>query len=427
MTAGSPERRIIVGILMDMDRGTFMSEAIASGVRCAPADINRSFITREVKGVTERRITIDYIIDSVARTKTSRQDSMIRSVLRMAVYELVFEDGIPQHAAVNEAVELVKRSKHRELSGFVNGVLRNINRNRDGFTSSFYKKTEIIYSIPKWIFERWKIEFGFNEAENMAKASLAERKLTARVNTRLTDMVALTEMLDSSGTEVVPLSENKNAFVLSGVSDLTSLSAFREGFFYVSDLSSQAVVDSAGIKPGDEILDICAAPGGKSVTAAILTGDKGKVVSCDLTPRKVLLIEENIKRLKLTNVEALLNDAKVLKNDFIERFDIVLADLPCSGLGTIAHKPDVKYRVKESDIAGLAAAQREILGTAARYVKMGGRLVFSTCTVDLTENRKNAEWFLESHPDYELIASEQRFITESYDGFFYAVFRKRDL
>ncbi|WP_343209987.1 16S rRNA (cytosine(967)-C(5))-methyltransferase RsmB [Anaerolentibacter hominis] len=363
----------------------------------------RAFLTRLCDGTVERVITLDYILNSYSKTKVSKMKPAIRTILRMGVYQLTYMDHVPASAVCNEAVKLTQKRGLHGLKGFVNGVLRSIAR-RDAAVSFPDRSKEpvrwlaVAYSVPEWLAEKIRREYGDDTAEKIFSAALRERQTTVRVNTMLTTRDKLKEELAAEGIDAEPALYIPEAMVLKNYNYLSRLDSFRRGAFYVQDESSMLAVKAAGIQPGDLVVDVCGAPGGKALYAAELAGPSGRISVRDLTEDKTELIEENVRRLTFTNVEVKTWDAREKDTAYEGKANVVLADLPCSGLGVMGRKADIKYHVTQESILELAALQREILAAAADYVKPGGILIYSTCTVTEEENGRNRDWFLNHYP-----------------------------
>lgn len=356
---------------------------------------DRALLTRLTEGTIERMLEMDYIIGLYSRTPLNKMKPVIRNILRMSVYQLRYMDRIPDAAVCNEAVKLAQKKGFGSLKGFVNGVLRTIAREKDQIRP---KSRSVEYSLPQWIVDQWTEEYGEETALRMMQSQYEERPLSIRVNTQRTEKKQLMERLRSEGVQVRETDRADCALLISGYDQLRALPSFREGFFYIQDVSSMRAVLMADPKPGDYCIDVCAAPGGKSLHLAELMKGSGMVEARDLTDYKVGLIEENIRRSCAENVRAVRMDATVLDERSVGRADVVLADLPCSGLGVLGRKRDLKYRMSREQQEELTALQRRILDTVWRYVKPGGTLLYSTCTVHREENEGNVRWFLARHP-----------------------------
>lgn len=433
MTDGVRTREIILDILLAVTRDGEYSHLALSGTLNKYQYLEkqeRAFITKVTEGTLEQMIKIDYIINSFSNIRVSKMKPVIRCILRSAVYQICFLDGVPDSAACNEAVNLAGKRGFRNLKGFVNGVLRNIARKKEQIVYPDERKqpqeaVSVQYSLPLWLVEQWETEYGMDKTKAMAKALLEEKPTAVRINLNQITKEELIKLLKSEGVDVTESKELPYALFLSGYDYLNKLSGFQEGCFYVQDISSMKVAETAEPKEGDVVLDVCGAPGGKSIHIAQKLRGTGQVITRDLTSSKVAKIEENIARCRVENMRAECADARVPDESLREKADIVIADLPCSGLGVIGRKKDIKYKMTPEKEQELVALQREILSVVPAYVKSGGTLVYSTCTIHKAENEENVQWLLENHRELHLESMQQIFPDETgNDGFFIAKLRK---
>ena len=384
----------------------------------------RQYVKRVTKGVTERAIELDFRLNRIASQKVKRMHPAVRNILRLGAYELLYMDSIPAAASVNECVTLAKRRGQARAGGMVNAVLRKLAASAQAF-----EKTDLSvrYSMPEWITQRWMSRFGGEQTEEMLKAFLQEKPLTVRVNRSRISMEAMQEMFTQAGIRTERIGGLPAALVLHrGTVPITRMPGFAEGFFYIQDPGSMQVCVMADIRQGESVLDVCAAPGGKALHAADLAGENGRVEARDVSEQKVRRIEENVRRCRFSNISTKVWNAAVFDEDSTGKYDAVLADVPCSGLGVLGRKPEIKYRLTEQDILGLAQIQRDILECVHSYVKPGGRLVYSTCTISEAENEEQAADFLKRHTDFEKIA-EKQFIPSTDapgDGFYVCVMKR---
>lgn len=394
----------------------------------------RAFITRVAEGTIQTMIELDYIINQYSKVKVNKMKPVIRNILRMSVYQIRYMDSVPDSAACNEAVKLARKKGFSSLSGFVNGVLRNISRNpavglpnRERNPIEYYS---VMYSMPEWIVELWMKDYGVERMQEILDAFAKEAPITIRTNLKKNTPEKLAEQLQKEGVtvrkvELPDLPSLDYAFVISDFDYLNVLPSFRDGLFYVQDISSMMVAELAAPKSGDYIIDVCAAPGGKSTHLAEKLQGSGMVEARDLTEYKMSLIEENIARHACGNMKAVQMDATVLDEASKGKADIVIADLPCSGLGVMRKKTDIKYKMTPEKMASLAELQRNMLHTVCNYVKEEGILLYSTCTIHRGENEENVTWFLENHPEFKLLSMQQIFPQEEFgDGFFIAKLQK---
>ena len=359
----------------------------------------RGFAKRLADGTIRYLIPIDYLLDAFSKTPVKKIKPWLRAVLRTAVYQLVFCEDIPASAACNEAVKLAKKYGFANLGGFVNGVLRNIDREgaeklQAGMAVSHAEMLRLKYSVPSWLILQWVRDYGEETAEKIAAATMEESRLTVRCNISRTSPEQLLASLEQDGVTVEPAAHAEHAYHLYGCDGLEKLEAFRNGWFQIQDESSILVGQAAGIRGGEQVLDMCAAPGGKSLHIADLlayyggadSNCKGRLEARDVSEQKLNLIRENLERNALDNVTLVCADATVFDPKKEESADIVIADVPCSGTGVTARKPDIKYNMNEESQTSLIALQHSILRNAVRYVKPGGVLIFSTCTLNKEEN-----------------------------------------
>lgn len=438
MTDNVNTRELILGILMEVTKEGGYSHQVIRAVLDKYQYLDkkeRAFITRVSEGTIQTMIELDYIINQYSKVKVNKMKPVIRNILRMSVYQLKYMDAVPESAACNEAVKLARKKGFASLSGFVNGVLRNISRNLDQTaypdeTTHTMEYLSVRYSVPEWIAAQWVRDYGMEQTKALLAAFLQEAPVTIRTNLLKITPDALEERLKKEGVTAVRIHREDApgldyAFLITGFDHLNALESFREGLFYVQDISSMMVAEWADPKEGDHIIDVCAAPGGKSIHLAEKMHGTGSIEARDLTDRKVGLIEENIVRHGLSNVKAVQWDATVYDESAKESADLVIADLPCSGLGVLRKKTDIKYRMTEEGEKELVKLQRDILNQVCSYVKAGGTLLYSTCTIDRMENEENVAWFLEKHTEYTLLRMQQIFPGETYgDGFFLAKLKK---
>lgn len=408
MTKAINEREIVLEVLLEITEQGMYSHIVLRDVLNKYQYLEkkeRSFITRVTEGTLEHMMEIDYILDQFSKVKVKKMKPVIRNIMRSAVYQMKYMDSVPVSAACNEAVKLAVRKRFGSLRGFVNGVLRNVARNLDQieYPTEPLKRLSIQYSMPEWILNLWLKAYDSDIVEQMLQAFQREIPLTIRCNLRMVTPKQLKEHLEAEGVTVKVHPYLEYAFHISGFDYLGDLESFQNGEFSVQDISSMLVSELAGPKEGDYVIDVCAAPGGKSLHMAEKLNGSGHVEARDLTEYKVGLIQENIERTGLSNVEAVQQDALIFDETSVGKADIVLADLPCSGLGVLAKKTDLKYKATKEGADSLAKLQREMLKNVQAYVKDEGKLVYSTCTINPAENMDNVHWFLNQYPEFELI------------------------
>ena len=434
-TAKINERELVLDILLLVTRDGVHSHIALAEVLDKYQYLekkSRAFISRLSQGTLERMIELDEVIDQYSKTPVKKMKPVIRCIMRSGVYQLLYMDSVPASAACNEAVRLAGKRGFSGLKGFVNGVLRTISRAHEAGAIRYPdEQTEperylsVTYSVPRWLVHMWMETYDYDTVHHMCEAMLQERPTAIRVNRAVTNAQALTKELEAGGVQVAK-TPYEDALLISGYDHLGSIPAFVRGDFYVQDLSAMQAVHAAQVQKGWNIIDVCAAPGGKAIHAAQLMEGTGHVQARDLTEYKVDLILDNIDRCHVDNVSAKVWDATVTDEEVIGTADLVIADLPCSGLGVLHGKPDIKYRMTQEQTMELAALQRQILSVVQAYVKAGGRLVYSTCTVNRAENEDNTAWFLEQHPAFEKRSEQQILPDDKQDGFYIAVFDRTD-
>ena len=359
--------------------------------------------SRIVYGVMQNRLLLDFYLGAYCSQKIDHLQPPLAEILRIGAYQILFLDKVPDSAAVNQAVEQAKSNGRAKASGLVNAVLRQVSRNKSHLPPipdrDETQNLSIRYSHPKWLVKRLIALLGREEAEALLAADNAPAPLTIQVNPLKTTAEALKAALEASGVTVRAHPWVPGCLELDRAGDLTALAPFRAGAILVQDPAARLVSQIAGLQPGMRVLDVCAAPGGKSFAAAFQMEDRGEITACDLHENKLKRIREGAARLGLTCVRTEAADGRVFRPEWEGAFDAVLVDAPCSGLGIIRKKPDIRYK-KPDGLFALPVIQRAILDNAARYVKPGGALVYSTCTILPEENQEVTDGFLAEHPDF---------------------------
>ena len=472
---GNPRAAALRVITAVMEEGELGHRALADELSRHPSwsGSEKAFFTRLAEGTVERCLELDYVIGCFSRTPVRKMKPVIRGILRMGAYQLLYMDSVPDRAACSEAVKLAKKKGFTGLSGFVNGVMRAIADGKDGRTyppADTPEGMSVRYSMPIWIVEKWQALYGPVVTKQILEAMLTERPLCVHMNLSRASEKEILESLQKQGIEAKPHPYSSEALVLARAGRPGGLAAFEKGWLQVQDISSQltsslavcALREAAGRQAAAEgpaqgqavsaqetaegpacrvVLDVCAAPGGKSIylaDAAARLGQPVRVISRDLTADKIRQIEENKRRTGFEKMELQVRDARELAEEERETADVVIADLPCSGLGIMGRKKDIRYHVTPESLHSLAALQREILQTVWQYVKPGGYLIYSTCTINPEENEENARWF-GSHFPFQLrdvgewlpagAPKTGRYLqllpgVHDSDGFFAAVFRR---
>ena len=405
MTNQINTRELVLEILQEVENGVHSHVVIRDVLakyQYLPKQ-ERAFINRVCEGTLEYRIQIDYILNQYSSVPVERMKPVIRQILRSGVYQLLYMDSVPDSAACNEAVKLAQKKGFFNLKSFVNGVLRTVSREKDELR---YPEREqdpaaylsVRYSMPEELTKRWLSEYGEETTEKILADFLKEKPLTVRCRTFFSGTDRVIRSLEEQGAVVEKAPYLPYALRISGYDHLLALEAFVKGLIMVQDVSSMLVSEVADPKKGDYVIDLCAAPGGKSLHMGDKMEGYGTVDARDISQAKVELIEENILRASSINVQAKVQDAAVFDVESECRADIVLVDAPCTGYGVIGKKPEIKYRASRQRQEELVKLQRTILSRASEYVKSRGVLVYSTCTIAREENEENMQWFLDNFP-----------------------------
>lgn len=390
------EREIALDILMEInEKEQYLHVLLNDALRKYQylEKNERAFISRIVRGTIERRITLDYVINEVSTVKINKMKPLIRNLLRLSVYQMMYMQQVPVSAVCNEAVKIAAKRKFTNLKGFVNGVLRNIARMLPEY--KLPDDYSIKYSISEELIEIIEKAYGTECLEDILEAFLSEHPISIITNTNRITAAQLEQRLISEGVKVKAAPYVENAFVISGFNYLDEIPSFMEGLFHIQDISSMLVGVIAGYEKDSTILDVCAAPGGKSIFAAICLNGTGRVCSMDVSEKKTMQIEENVERLGLDNVYVSVNDATEKYDEFVQKADYLITDVPCSGLGIIGRKPDIKYNVTKEKIKSITLLQRQIIDNVADYVKLHGIMMYSTCTLNPKENEENINYLID--------------------------------
>lgn len=364
--------------------------------------------TRLCFGVLQNRMLLDHYLQQYSTMKLTKMESKVRNSLRLGLYQMLFLTKIPVSAAVSESVALAKKlCKNPRAGGMVNGILRNLARHLDDLPtldrSHPTAYLSLLYSHPQWLVEDWGNRLDGEELEALLRWDNSEPPVTVQVNTCRFQTPEVVELLQREGMAVTPHPWLADCLTLTATGDLTQSEGWHQGMFYPQDPAARLAVLAAGLTPGCKVLDACAAPGGKSFAAAMVMGDRGEIYACDLHPHKKALIQAGADRLGLQSITPQVADGKKPRKGWGEAFDVVLADVPCSGLGVLRKKPEIRYKAPEA-LEGLPQIQGEILANVSTYVRPGGVLLYSTCTLRTQENEAVVQAFLASHPDFRLEA-----------------------
>lgn len=428
-------REIVLETLLTLEREEELSHRLLRAVQDKYnylEERDRAFIKRLTEGTIERRIELDYYLDRISDVPVRKMKPLIRCLMRMSVYQLLYMDHVPDSAVCNEACKLAQKHGFGRLKGFVNGVLRNVARQRENLSLPDAGKNpleyfSVKYSMPLWIVQMWTECYGNARTEGILKGLLEIHPVSLRFRSDLTktERENLVQQMEAAGVKLRRSEFLPYLYTVENTENITDLPGFAEGRFVIQDASSAMAVEAAGIVRGDTVLDICAAPGGKSLLAAEKAGDTGHVLSWDVSEYKCDLLRENIARMRMHNITVEVHDATQTDEKWRQKADVVLADVPCSGLGVMGKKRDIKYRVSPEGLAAVQTLQREIIHNSWDYVRPGGVLLYSTCTVNPSENEKMAQWIVEQFPFF--LEEERQFMPgeDETDGFYYARLRRK--
>lgn len=400
-------REIAYKVLLDIEKNkNYSNMAINKHFKDVKiSNQDRGLATEIIYGVIENKYYIDYMIDKLSKVKTNKMEIYVKTLLRMGIYQIMFLNSISDYAAVNETVNLAKK-KNSKVSGFINGILRNVIRQKEEIgkvkTKDDVDYLSIKYSYDKWMIRNWMIHFGKEFTEELLEANNERPNIYLRTNTLKITRDELIKKLEKQNIKAEKVNVVEEAIKVEHLKDIENNSLYKEGLFTVQDVSSMLVGKVMNPKENSLVLDVCSAPGGKTTHMATLMNNTGQVVSRDIYDHKLKLIKAASKRLGLTNVDVEEFDGMKLDRESIAKFDYVLADVPCSGLGIIRRKPEIKYKEKE-EFRQLPPIQKKILENASKYVKVGGTLIYSTCTIQDSENIDVVNEFLQKNKNFELV------------------------
>lgn len=419
-------RKTAFEVLMDVEKeGAYSNLSLNKFIEKNRPD-SPAFVRELVYGVLKNKLLLDWFLEQLVPSglkKVKMQDKML---LRMGIYQISYMDSVPEYAAVSQTVDMAKKlAKGREK--FINGVLRGYIRNRFQLEvpekgKDFVEYLSVVYSVEKWIVRLWADTYGDEKTEEMLKASNETPELSVRVNVMKTDRSTLKKRLEELGFKAEESRISCRALTVKGTGVLESRE-YREGLFSVQDEASILVSDILDTKPGDSVADVCAAPGGKTIATAELMAGKGVIYAMDKYKHKLKLMETQVKRAGIDNIRLICNDSRQPLAELRGRMNRVLADVPCSGLGVIRRKPEIKYKGSQ-DLSELIDTQQQILRAAAEYVSDGGILVYSTCTINPYENEKQIEKFLRGNGNFKALEQKQLLPDGGTDGFFICRMRK---
>lgn len=423
-------REIILKALYNIEvGGEYFNHALSSALRRCD-ELGRGFVTEVLYGITKNKLALDYIIMQFSSVKLKKMSPWVRNILRLGVFQMYYMNKIPHSAACNESVKLSKKYAHAAAGRFINGVLRSVSKNIDNIKfpdpQNGAEYLSVKYSYPLWMAEKLLSLYGFKTCEGFMRESNKSHSVNLRVNSLLASPDEVINMLKSEGVSARVSSEFPLCLSVDGRIDINALKSYKEGYFSLQNLSSYEAVCALDPKGGEFIMDICAAPGGKACAIAEKMRNNGKVLAFDIHEHKAALIENSAKRLGIHIIEAKAHDGREVIPEYMGKADRVIVDAPCSGLGVIHKKPDIKWTREEGHIGELAKIQKEILDASSNYVKIGGVLLYSTCTILAEENQNITDSFLSSHSEFEKVFEKQILTTERGESGFYICKMKRN-
>ncbi len=399
-------RQIAVSVLVSCEKGAWCDEVLSRALQQErPSRLEAALATQLCYGVQQNRMRLDAHLAAFSKRPLDSLDPSVRAILRTAAYQMLFLDRIPVWSAVDEAVKLTKQLSRRPADpGFVNGVLRGLQRAmplQPPTDKDPIQQLSLQYSHPRWLTETFVSLLGLQEAEQLLAADNGQPPVCAMVNPIKTDFPSLQSRLEKAGITLTPHPWCPGCGMLTGAGSLEQLDLFQEGAFWVQDPAARMAVTALGLQPGQTVLDACAAPGGKSFAAAADMHNEGEILSCDIHPKKLQKIQAGADRMGMDIIHPTLQNGSKPRADWVDRFDAVLVDAPCSGLGVIRKKPDIRYK-DPAPLEDLPKVQRGILENCSTYVRPGGVLVYATCTVLPRENDAVVDGFLADHPQFAL-------------------------
>ncbi|MDE6388430.1 MAG: 16S rRNA (cytosine(967)-C(5))-methyltransferase RsmB [Lachnospiraceae bacterium] len=395
-------REVVLDIMLELSKQTEYSNILIASVLSKYDYLDsrqKAFIKRVGEGTIERRIQIDYVLDRFSKVPVKKMKPFIRELLRMSVYQLLFMDGIPDAAVCNEAVKLAKKHRFQSLQGYVNGVLRTVARQKEQIVypdkqTSYIQYMSVCYSMPDWLVEHFCNAYGREACETILQSFMKRGAVGIRLQETIDTQQRenLIGLWQQAGVQVNRHPYLPYAVEVQKADGIHNLAGFDEGLFAVQDVSSMLVVEAAGIKKSDTVIDVCAAPGGKALHAAVKLAGTGQVIACDVSSYKTDKIRENMERLQMTNVSVREQDARVRDETLVGQADVLITDVPCSGLGVIGKKQDIKYRVTKESMRDIVGLQKEIVANVIHYLKSDGVMMYSTCTMNPSENEEMVDW-----------------------------------
>lgn len=402
-------REIALKVLYEInEQGAYSNISLSRNIGNTLTSLDDSFVRELVYGVLENKLLIDYIITKFSKVKFKKISPYIKEILRLGIYQILFMDRIPESASVNESVKLAKRYGNKGSIGYVNGLLRNVTRNKNLIELPDKDKhpieyLSIKYSHPKWMLHIWLKEYGYDFTESLCIANNKKPKLNIRVNTLKISKEDLVKLLKEKGFIVQRTKYAYDGLIIENPVKITETEEFKNGYFQIQDESSMLVAQIMTPKEGSFVIDVCSAPGGKSTHIAQIMNNNGKIIARDVYDHKLNLIKENCNRLGINIIETQKFDALQVDKALIGKADYCLVDAPCSGLGLLRRKPDIRWNKDEDNINEITRLQYQILLNSSKYIKRNGYLVYSTCTINRDENINLIHSFLKNNTEFKLI------------------------
>lgn len=407
-----------------MDDGAYTNIELNKCLRSSDFDDkDRRFLTELVYGTVKSCNILDWYLNKLVNCPIKKIEPLVLNVLRVAVFQLLYLERVPAAAVVDEAVKLAKIFANPGAAQMVNGVLRNFLRKKNQFVlpDNVVDRMALTLWHPRFLVKKWLKYYGVEDTEKLCIFNNEPASLSIRVNTLQITRDALIQELKDNGVEAKKSTISADGIILEKHQNLKNLYDRFGGKFYIQDESSMLVAELLAPEQGQKVLDLCAAPGGKTTHLAQLMQDKGEIIACDIYPHKLELIKNNAQQLGINIIKTQLNDATVLNTDFVDRFDAVLVDAPCSGLGVLRHRAEIRWRRTQENLKVFPPLQTAILTNAAQYVHKDGFLVYSTCTIEQSENHYIVTDFLQKHSNFHLISERQLLPqTDNTDGFYLA-------
>ena len=410
----SNAREIAMKVIYDVEfNGAYSNMALKKALKTDMPKQDKAFISNLVYGVTDRKLTLDYVIGKFSKIKLKKISKYILIILRMGIYQIMFMDKVPTSAAVNESVKLARRYGHGASAGFVNGLLRNVSKTEIEYPSDKTEYLSVKYSFPMWLCEKWIDEFGYDFTEKLIESFGMEKRLNIRPNRLKITADELCKKFNDNGINA----EVYGGYIVSDGFDISADSLYNDGYYTIQDSAAMQTAKVLAPCEGDTVIDMCAAPGGKTTHIAELMNNRGKIYAFDVHEHKIELIKKNAERLGITIIEPKLSDGCKIDESMINTADKILCDVPCSGLGIIGRKPEIKWnRAEDNDLPKI---QRQILYNASKYLKINGEIVYSTCTIEKEENEAVTDSFTADNENFEKVF-EKTFYPhiDNTDGFY---------